>query len=175
MDITVSQLHWQCNNVLPGFLSLHCCVFLFFVHKMCKLALRKRNLAVPDLFPESWSSQRFHVLNSMNFCHEWMGRGEGGGNVNWTNCPEFYYILSLLGMCIFTHHGFRLGCKVEFMWFYTFRMIFAYSRAWAAFHFGTLILEHIFLFSATISSFKNPHTKIDLLARGQNPLSYYTL
>jgi hypothetical protein len=28
---------------------------------------------------------------------------------------------------------------------------------------------------AKISSFKNPHIKIDLLPRGQNPLSYYTL
>ncbi len=26
-----------------------------------------------------------------------------------------------------------------------------------------------------ISSFKNPHIKIDVLPRGQNPLSYYTL
>jgi len=26
-----------------------------------------------------------------------------------------------------------------------------------------------------LSSFKNPHMKIDLLSRGQNPLSYYTL
>jgi hypothetical protein len=26
-----------------------------------------------------------------------------------------------------------------------------------------------------ISSFKNPYVKIDLLYRGQNPLSYYTL
>jgi hypothetical protein len=26
-----------------------------------------------------------------------------------------------------------------------------------------------------ISSFKNPHIKVDLLPRGQNPLSYYTL
>ncbi len=28
---------------------------------------------------------------------------------------------------------------------------------------------------AKISSFKNPHIKIDLLPRAQNPLSYYTL
>jgi hypothetical protein len=28
---------------------------------------------------------------------------------------------------------------------------------------------------AKISSFKNPHIKIDPLPRGQNPLSYYTL
>jgi hypothetical protein len=28
---------------------------------------------------------------------------------------------------------------------------------------------------AKISSFKNPSTKIDLLPRGENPLSYYTL
>jgi hypothetical protein len=28
---------------------------------------------------------------------------------------------------------------------------------------------------AKISSFKNPHIKVDLLPRGQNPLSYYTL
>jgi hypothetical protein len=28
---------------------------------------------------------------------------------------------------------------------------------------------------AEISTFKNPHTKIDLLPRDQNPLSYYTL
>jgi hypothetical protein len=28
---------------------------------------------------------------------------------------------------------------------------------------------------AKISSFKNPHIKIDALTRGQNPLSYYTL
>jgi hypothetical protein len=27
---------------------------------------------------------------------------------------------------------------------------------------------------AKISSFKNPHKKINLLPRGQNPLSYYT-
>jgi hypothetical protein len=28
---------------------------------------------------------------------------------------------------------------------------------------------------AEISSFKNPHIKIDVLHKGQNPLSYYTL
>jgi hypothetical protein len=28
---------------------------------------------------------------------------------------------------------------------------------------------------AKISSFKNPHIKINLLPRGQNPLSYYAL
>jgi hypothetical protein len=28
---------------------------------------------------------------------------------------------------------------------------------------------------AKISSFKNPHIKINLISRGQNPFSYYTL
>jgi len=32
-----------------------------------------------------------------------------------------------------------------------------------------------FLTQAKISSFRNPPTKRDLLPRGQNPLSYYTL
>jgi hypothetical protein len=44
----------------------------------------------------------------------------------------------------------------------------------------TKILQDIMTLSqvatgAKISSFKNPGTRINLLPRGQNPLSYYTL
>jgi hypothetical protein len=35
--------------------------------------------------------------------------------------------------------------------------------------------ESQFQHKPKISSFKNPHIKIDLLPRGQNPISYYTL
>jgi hypothetical protein len=37
------------------------------------------------------------------------------------------------------------------------------------------IIDLKFQHKPKISSFRNPHIKIDLLCRGQNPLSYYTL
>ncbi len=40
---------------------------------------------------------------------------------------------------------------------------------------NSIITNLKFSTQAKISSFKNPHIKIDLLPRGQNPLSYSTL
>jgi hypothetical protein len=38
-----------------------------------------------------------------------------------------------------------------------------------------IILEVISSFNTSLLSFKNPNIKIDLLPRGENPLSYYIL
>jgi len=96
----ISQFLSYTGNVIVSFQDFFLCTvvsFLFFVHKMCKLALREQNLAVPDLFPESWSSQRFHVLNSMNFCHEWVGRGEREGGCELNKLPRVLLYSELVG------------------------------------------------------------------------------